>query len=163
MADRGKRGIINLTLPSARWPLTYEGPCHFQTSSGKTAGSLATTHTRQVRVRWALPQKDDWFCTTISQIGQHMCLWVRVHRERPEVCARVKSAHSQLMSGVNRGLVHHAVVLQPELLQLAVVSECPPLCVHAHAAFLPFHQLHSPHLLHVARIAASAWPEKHTP
>lgn len=63
---------------------------------------------------------------------------------------------SQLMSGVNRRLVHHAVVLEPEILQLAVVSKCPPLCVHAHAAFLPFHQLHGPHLLHVACVTAGA-------
>lgn len=66
---------------------------------------------------------------------------------------------SQLMSGINRRLVHHAVVLQPEILQLAVVSKCPPLRVHAHTAFLSFNQLHGPHLLHVARITASAWPK----
>lgn len=63
---------------------------------------------------------------------------------------------SQLMSGVNRRLVHHTVVLQPEILQLAVVSKSPPLRVHAHTAFLSFHQLHGPHLLHVARITAGA-------
>ena len=63
---------------------------------------------------------------------------------------------SQLMSGVNRGLVHHSVVLQPELLQLPVVSERPPLCIHTHPALLAFYQLHGPHLLHVTRIATSA-------
>lgn len=61
------------------------------------------------------------------------------------------------MSGVNRGLVHHSVVLQPEVLQLAVVPERPPLCVHTHPTLLPFHQLHCLHLLHVTHVTAGAW------
>lgn len=63
----------------------------------------------------------------------------------------------QLMPGVNRGLVHHSVVFQSEVLQLAVVPECPPLCVHTHPSLLPFHQLHSPHLLHVTHVTAGSW------
>lgn len=46
---------------------------------------------------------------------------------------------SQLMSRVNRGLIHNSVILQSEVLQLPIVPECPPLCVHAHVALLPFH------------------------
>lgn len=61
------------------------------------------------------------------------------------------------MSGINRGLVHHSVVLKSEVLQLSIVPECPPLGVHTHAALHPFHQLYGPHLLHVTHITAGAW------
>lgn len=63
----------------------------------------------------------------------------------------------QLLPGVNGALIHHSVVLQSEVLQLAVVPEGPPLCVHTHPALLPLYQLHGPHLLHVTHVAAGAW------
>lgn len=63
-------------------------------------------------------------------------------------------ASRPLFAFVERVLIHRLVVLCPDVIQAAVVSERPPLHVDTHTAFSPVHYLDVLHLLHVAGVAA---------
>lgn len=64
------------------------------------------------------------------------------------------SASQPLFALVERVLVHRLVILCPDVIQAAVVSERPPLHVDTHAALLSLHYLDVLHLLHVTGVAS---------
>lgn len=61
-----------------------------------------------------------------------------------------------LSARVEGKLIHSHIKFRAEVVEASVVPEGPPLHVDTHPALLPLHQLHVPHLLHVAGVAARA-------
>lgn len=61
-----------------------------------------------------------------------------------------------LLPGVAGALVHEAVELRADVVQLAGVPERPPLHVDAHAPLVSVHQVHVLYLLHVAGVGPRA-------
>lgn len=66
---------------------------------------------------------------------------------------------SQLLPGVHGASVNLTVELCAKVFQGAVVSKGAPLRVDAHAAFVSFHQVDVPQLLHVAGVCSRSWKE----
>lgn len=61
-----------------------------------------------------------------------------------------------LFSRIEREVVHSPIVLRPDVVETSVVSKSPPLHVDTHPPLISLHHLDVPHLLHVARVAASS-------
>lgn len=61
-----------------------------------------------------------------------------------------------LSARVEGKLIHSHIKFRAEVIEASVVPEGPPLHVDTHPALFPLHQLHVPHLLHVAGVAACA-------
>ena len=67
----------------------------------------------------------------------------------------------QLFSRVEGAPVDLSVKLCPYVLQHPIIPEGTPLCVDAHPALIPLHQVNVPQLLHVACIGARTWAHTH--
>lgn len=65
--------------------------------------------------------------------------------------------HSQLLARVQRACIYFTVDDGAQVLQGAVVSKSPPLCIDTHPPFISIQQLDVPHMLHVAGISARSF------
>lgn len=69
---------------------------------------------------------------------------------------------SPLFAWVKGEVIHGTIVLRPNVIKAAIVSESPPLHVDTHLSLVSFYHLNIPHLLHVTRITAGAYNQTPT-
>lgn len=61
-----------------------------------------------------------------------------------------------LFAGIEGEVIHHSVVLCPDVIKATIVSESPPLHIDTHLSLFSLYHLNILHLLHVTGIAPSA-------
>lgn len=61
-----------------------------------------------------------------------------------------------LFSHIQGAVVHFPVKPCPDVLNVVIITETTPLCVHTHEPLIPFHCFYVLHVFHVANIAAGS-------
>lgn len=57
-----------------------------------------------------------------------------------------------LFAWIEGEVIHHSVVLRPDVIQASVVSESPPLHIDTHLSLFSIYHLNILHLLHVTGV-----------